>query len=240
MSAGPVKDSKEVSYDGGLTGSLDIPEPAAGGDASTFLDPYHAPLTYQSTPSLNESAAVTLEPFFPVSAPNRIRSGVLVRDDPTTGVHVPTIAQTPQLQDVNGTPVATGTGSANKPLLLPTALDPGFIDPSQIQNPTEPNPNNRTSLAKVGTFPSAKDPPSPGVRLSFDDPTVQQGQDWTVTYEGVLPGTNGIVADISSTTASTRSRSRRRAPTCARRASRTGTSASTARTRRWTRWNPPV
>ncbi len=199
MSAGPITQAGTV-YDGGLTGSLDIPQSDAGAapDSSTFLDPYHAPITYQGI--ISESAAVTLEPFFPVSAPNRIRSGFLLRNDPTAGVHVPTIAQPPELQDLNGTPVTTLSQPGTlRPLLLPTTLDPGFIDPSQIQNPTEPDPNARTSFPTVVTFPAAKNPPEPGVRLSFDDPTVQQGQDWTVAYEGVLPSSNGIVADITTT-----------------------------------------
>ncbi len=199
MSAGPIADRSGIRYDGGLTNSLDIPQPAAGPpDASTYLDPYHAPLTYQS--AISESAAVTLEPFYPVSAPHRVRSGFLVRNDPTSGVHVPTIAETPQLQDVNGTPVTTsGPASATKPLLLPTVLDKGFIDPSQIQNPTEPDPNLRTSFTPVITFPDPQNLPPPGIRLSFEDPTAQQNQDWTVTYEGVLPSPSQIVADIGST-----------------------------------------
>ena len=199
MSAGPITQAGKV-YAGGLTGSLDIQQPDAGAtpDSPTYLDPYHAPITYQA--SISESAAVTLEPFFPVSAPNRIRSGFLVRNDPTAGVHVPTIAQPPELQDLNGTPVTTLSQPGTlRPLLLPTTLDPGFIDPSQIQNPTEPDPNLRTSFPKVVTFPASKNPPTPGVRLSFDDPTVQTGQDWTVAYEGVLPSSNGIVGDITTT-----------------------------------------
>jgi hypothetical protein len=35
--------------------------------------------------------------------------------------------------------------------------------------------------------------------VSFDDPTVQADQDWTVSYEGVLPNASGIVADMAST-----------------------------------------
>ena len=34
---------------------------------------------------------------------------------------------------------------------------------------------------------------------SFDDPTVHADQDWTVSYEGVLPNTSGLVADMAST-----------------------------------------
>jgi hypothetical protein len=190
---------------GQITGSLDVPEPDAGAgpDGGADLDPYHVPLAYQvgtmPVNSLMESPAVTLEPFFPVSAPHRIRSGVLVRNDPTSGVHIPNLVGTPQLTDVNGTPVATsGRAGVANPLLLPTTLQPGFTDPTTVQNPTEPNPAARiTFTADGGTFPDPATSPTPGVRLSFEDPTVTQNQDWTVTYEGVLPSSNGIFANIA-------------------------------------------
>ena len=200
----PCRRPDPMQY-GQITGSLDVPEPdaGAGADRGSNLDPYSVPLAYQAgaNNSLAESPAVTLEPFFPVSAPHRMRSGVLVRNDPTSGVHIPNIVGTPQLTDVNGTPVATsGQAGVADPLLLPTALDPGFTDPSTVENPTEPNPAERTSFATAdaGTFPNPKTSPPPGVRLSFEDPTVVQNQDWTVTYEGVLPSSSGIFADISS------------------------------------------
>jgi hypothetical protein len=188
---------------GNMTGSLDVPEPPpVDGD----LDPYHAPLAYQGLNQLKESPAVTLEPFFPVSAPNRVRSSVLLRNDPTSGNHVPALVQPPQLSDVNGNPVPTsGKAGVAEPLLLPSGLEPGFIDPTIFQNPTEPNPLARTVIPGTpdgggATTPNPQDSPPSGVRLSFDDPTVQQGQDWTVTYEGVLPSSPGIVATIEPTT----------------------------------------
>ena len=52
---------------GTFTGELDVPQPAA--TSTSDLDPYHVPLAYSNDPSLAEAAAVTLEPFFPVSAP---------------------------------------------------------------------------------------------------------------------------------------------------------------------------
>ncbi len=113
---------------------------------------------------------------------------------------MPNLVGTPQLTDLNGTPVPTsGQAGVAEPLLLPTVLQPGFVDPNAVQNPIEPNPTVRVPLASVadaGTFPDPTASPTPGVRLSFDDPTVTANQDWTVTYEGALPSSNGILADI--------------------------------------------
>jgi hypothetical protein len=184
--------------DGGITGSLDVPQPDAG---TNDLDPYHTPLAYQGG-TLAESPAVTLEPFFPVSQPHRLRSNVLLRNDPSSGNHVPNLVSAPQLTDINGAPVVTsGMAGTAEPLLLPTVLQPGFADPSAVQNPTEPQPGARVPLAGAanqGTVPNPMKPPTPSVRVSFDDPTVQFNQDWTVTYEGTLPSSNGILADIAS------------------------------------------
>src|ERR1019366_1671082 len=113
--------------------------------------------------------------------------------------------------DVNGNPVATsGKAGVAAPRLLPTGLEPGVADPTMFQNPTEPQPPTRTGIPGTpdggvdgGFPPNPQDSPPAGVRLSFDDPTVQQSQDWTVTYEGVLPSSPGIVATIGSTTPGT-------------------------------------
>jgi len=210
MAVGVIADPSNpgITYDGGITGVLDIPQPSAGpGD----LDPYHAPITYNS--AISESAAVSLEAFFPVSAPHRLRSNALLRNDPTSGVHVPNLIGLPQLFNASGAPVSTtGASGATNPLIFPAPLPPGFFDPTYVQNPTEPNPNARTVtsplLASAGAlgapipaplFPTVSGSVSPGVRVSFDDPTAHIDQDWTVTYEGALPTVNGIAANIRST-----------------------------------------
>ncbi len=41
----------------------------------------------------------------------------------------------------------------------------------------------------------------PGVRLSLDDPTAHIDQDWTVTFEGVLPGAGQIETNVSTSDA---------------------------------------
>jgi hypothetical protein len=210
LAIGAVTGPDGVTYDAGVPGSLAVPEPAAGpGD----LDPYHAPVTYNA--AIGDVAAVTLEQFFPVSAPNRQRSAFLLRNDPVTGLHLPNVLGAPQLFNVNGAPVAVALNGSSS-LLLPTPLPAGFIDPTYVTSPAEPNPNGRgaytsptagiasdagileTTLGGV-LVPGSPNTAAVGVRVSLDDPTAHQDQDWTVTYEGALPTVNGILADIAST-----------------------------------------
>jgi hypothetical protein len=207
MAAGQVKDlaSPPVVYDagGGQTGLLALPQPEPGStpDAGQF-DPYHTPLAYNS--AISESAAVTLEPFFPVSAPHRLRSTYLLMNDPVSGVHMPYLTGTPGLFDVNGAPQPTsGTDALTRPQMLPTMLPPNWLDYSYLVNSTEPNPDLRTYVSDFAAgscgYPASLQPPGstgPGVRMSFDDPTPHADDDWAVTYEGVLPTVSGVVADM--------------------------------------------
>ncbi len=173
----------------GMTGLLAAPQPDAGAPgSSTFLDPYSAPCTELPPPAGRGTSAVTQEAFFPVSAPNRMRSGVLLRNDPIAGNHAPNIVGTPALTDMTGAPVSVSTAGGVPPLILPTALPSGFIDPTLVVNPTDP-PYQQRSLVDAGTT-------TPNVRLSFDDPTASQDQAWSVSYEGALPTSTGIAADI--------------------------------------------
>jgi hypothetical protein len=215
MSLGPsVNDYAGVAYSGpasgiGMTGSLDLPEPGPSPLTSDF-DPYHAPLTYNSLIS-GDTEATTLEAFFPVSAPNRIRSNFLLRNDQTSGLHIPNELGAALLFDVNGSLVGTNvTGGSSAPLMLPTPLPPNFFDPSYLQNPTEPDPNSRVAstagmvsnagqMASPGVLlPGSSQTGPAGVRVSFDDPTAQQDQDWTVTYEGALPSVTNIALEMFS------------------------------------------
>jgi len=187
---------------GSITGVLDVPQQPPTGP--TDLDPYHAPVVFN--PNIG-TAGVTEEAFFPVSAPNRLRSNFLLSNDPTSGVHVPNLLGLPQLFDVNGAPVAiTGASATTKPLILPTALPPDFADPSYWLDPTAADPSQRNPTSDklassasqtAGTFlPDTPDTSPPAVRISFDDPTAHIDQDWTVTYEGALPTVSGIAADM--------------------------------------------
>jgi hypothetical protein len=209
MAIGAVTGPDGVTYDAGVPGSLAVPEPAPGpGD----LDPYHAPVAYNA--ALGDVGAVTLEGFFPVSAPNRARSAFLLRNDPVTGLHIPNMLGAPQLLNSSGAPVAVSLNGTS-PLLLPTPLPAGFVDPTYYTNPAEPNPNGRgpytspslgvandagimqTTLGGV-LVPASPNTAAVGVRVSFDDPTAHQDQDWSVTYEGALPTVSGIAASIAS------------------------------------------
>jgi hypothetical protein len=128
------------------------------------LNPYHVP----SAPP----ESVSQELFFPVSSPHQPRSTFLLRDDATSGKHIPYLTSTPTLTSVESVPpTLTGPGSEASPKLRPTSSSPG---------------GNATGTEEVG------------VRLSFDDPNVHFNQDWTITYEGKLPGFEGLPGTLST------------------------------------------
>jgi hypothetical protein len=135
------------------------PRPTSGDD----LDPYHAPLLDNG----NETA-VTRESFFPVAAPHRMRSAAFLRDDPSSGRHIPFLSAAPTIER-NGTPLPLiGEGSDATPRIHPTALS------------------------------GATDTASNGIRFSFEVPDVHLDQDWTVTYEGALLGFDGVAATLET------------------------------------------
>jgi hypothetical protein len=190
------------------TGALDFAEPDASGPAD--LDPYHVPVAWPA--SLSPSAtlsAVTQEPFYPVSAPNRPRSSFLLRNDPTSGIHIPYVLVTPQLTNNAGAPQSA---DPTEPVILPTVLPSGFVDPTTYTSPVDPHDNYLgvpatgteadASKSDAGAAMASQEPGSPetvpGVRVSFDDPTAHIDQDWWVTYEGALPATSPVVANVFS------------------------------------------
>jgi hypothetical protein len=208
-----VSTSPDAGLDGGagaqiafgVTGSLEVPEPAA--TDTNDLDPYHAPYTY----TFNGAQATTDEAFYPVSVPNRMRSNFLLRNDPSSGQHVPNLIAPTLLFDLNGAPLPTGAGpGAVNPLLLPTPLPAGWVDPTYFQNPSNPDPSQRApttaelanATAQAGSpvvlLPGSATSAPPGPRLSYDDPTSHIDQDWTVTYEGAIPTVNGLAMDVAS------------------------------------------
>lgn len=146
-----------------------------------------------------------------MSAPHRLRSNYLLLSNSITGTFVPNLPAIPALFDVNGAPLATGTGGRNQSQMLPTLLPPNWVDYSYLQNTLEADPNERTfSSPEIATgscvYPDTLLPAAsgnaastPNVRISFDDPTAHQNQNWAVTYEGVLPTTaSGFVADLDT------------------------------------------
>ena len=194
-------------------GALDLPESMATGP--TDLDPYHVPTAWPAglDPSATVSA-VTQEPFYPVSAPNRPRSGFLLRNDPTSGIHIPYVLSEPLLTDSNGAPLSSA--DPNEPVMLATVLASGFVDPSTYTSPIDPHDNylgtpavsadagvSTSDAGDAGMALASTEPGStgtvPGVRVSFDDPTAHIDQEWWVTYEGALPTASPLVANIFST-----------------------------------------
>jgi hypothetical protein len=199
-----------------------IAPPESYPDPSNPTDPYHAPFSFQT---YDTNQPTTTEWYFPVSAPHRERSEYLLRTDVTNGTHAPELLGTPQLFS-NGAPIATsGDQAVANPSLVPT--DTHYVDPSLQTNDTG-NPATRTSLftpveitpvaavlpdggVEAGTpFPSitlAQSAPgaTPGVRFAWEDPLTQINQNWTVTFEGELPGfydsSNNplVVADVVAT-----------------------------------------
>jgi hypothetical protein len=198
MASDPDAGGGEAGVTTGMTGQLDLPEPAPSD--SNDIDPYHAPLVYDTdikVPS-TDTTGVTLEAFFPVSAPHRARSSILLAQSVVGGSILPALTGQPQLFDVNGAPLSTSSGPGQyNPLLLATPLSPGYFDPHYVVNSFEPDPASRQALALPVVTPTSQ--PAPSVRISLEDPTAHQIQDWTVTYEGVLPNTNGISADLLNT-----------------------------------------
>ncbi len=168
------------------------PDPASPSD----VDPYHAPSTVQSLPG-GLSSPVSLESFFPVSAPHRARSSYLLRRDAEGGARVPLLASIPQLQFSDSPVSLAGLPGLGKPLLLPTATT--FRDPAYETTPEALDPNARGAADPnaIVTPPTTGDANvAPGVRFAWEDPTVHFDQDWTVTYEGALPGIDQLALTL--------------------------------------------
>lgn len=143
-------------------------------------DPYGVP----TLTSADETARVTREAYFPVSAPHRLRSAFLLRNENDTegGDRVPKIPAGITLSQGN-TPLDTiGANAELNPLLQPTAAT--FADPS--------NTVDTTTTADGGAARVA------GVRFSYEVPDVHLDQDWAVAYEGALPYFTGVRGRLSS------------------------------------------
>ena len=112
----------------------------------------------------------TEETNFPISATNRPRSLYLLKSDTTNGSHLPYVVGQAQLLE-SGAPLvlrAKGYPTLVGPLVKPN----GLVDASVL---SEPN-----------------------VRFSNEDPTVHFDQDWTLTYEGIIPGFDGVAATLAT------------------------------------------
>jgi hypothetical protein len=112
--------------------------------------------------------STTDEAFFPVSVPHRLRSAVLFKAAAATGKQIPYITGTPSIDRLGSSLPVAGEGSDATPILRPT-LERG------------------AELALA-----------PGVRFSFEVPDVHVDQDWTVTFEGALPGFDGFEGTLAT------------------------------------------
>jgi hypothetical protein len=164
--------------------SLEVTEQIPSGPND--VDPYHAPSTYDCRPGANGGSPISLEAFFPVAAPHRPRSEFYLRNDPSTGVHVPNLASAAQL-NVLGTPENTMPDAGGVTPYMSPAFGFAF-DPGSLSNPTDPNSSDRGNGAIV----------SPGIAFSWEDPTAYVDQNWAVTYEGTIPAYDGVAAFLSS------------------------------------------
>ncbi len=181
--------------DGGTGPGLLVPssitpaEPAA--TSASDLDPYHAAITAELTPTTRtRSAAVTLEGFFPVSAPHRSRSVQFLRNDPSLGNHLPRIDVLPQLY-VNGAVQVASLDETRPPILLPPSPEDRWdpdSEPIVAKDTSEPDP--------LRPLPAL---PAPNVRFSFESPEVHLDQQWTITYEGKGASVKGLAGVISTT-----------------------------------------
>ena len=138
----------------GQTGALDFPEPPSTGPND--LDEYHAP-TRLPIRDLGRARARRSRPIYPVSAPHRdALERRCCQDDPNSGPHIPGLVNIPRLFDQNGSPVQTGSGVPETPLILPTQLSPGFVDPSQ--GPGDPAETGPAALLRDARGPCPRHP----------------------------------------------------------------------------------
>jgi hypothetical protein len=142
--------------------------PEPAPSGSDDLDPYHAPIAPPN--------AVSDEIFYPVSTPHRMRSDSLLVSDVRGGLHVPRLDGTPAI-NANGVPLAfAGPGADKTPLILPTAT-------------ALPTTAADGTLSLVSAL---------GVSFAHEVPDVHVDQDWKLSYEGVIPGFEGVSAVVKT------------------------------------------
>lgn len=118
--------------------------------------------------------------------PNEPRSGSFIASNTDTGRHLPGIQGFPILQNKEGDVITPGE---NGPIMRATLPGTGAIPTISVSG--EP-----TALTAEGL---AEDPDGAraAVLMNLEDPRVHVAdQDWTVTFEGALPGFAGHVGDL--------------------------------------------
>jgi hypothetical protein len=164
---------RPVALGSDQVGALAQPEPNPFG--ANDIDPYHAPLAQAGATDAGLNS-VSNESMWPIIQPHHIRSAFLVENDTigTNGLHNPTLVAAPLLL-VNGAPTST-TGNPAAILTATTPEAPLDGDAGVALSPATP----------------------PNVYVAHDVPDVHIDQTWSVTYEGVLPGFDGLAATIST------------------------------------------
>lgn len=119
--------------------------------------------------------STTDEAFYPVSAPHSLRSFFFLRDDSATGKHIPYLSGPPNVGRKGQALPVSGPDSAGTPRLRPT------------------------TAATATTTGDAGASSDIGISFSFESPEAHVDQDWTVAYEGALPGFDGLSGVLSST-----------------------------------------
>lgn len=157
-------------------GVLALSQPAAvAGD----FDPYHVP-------SANP-LWVSQESFFPVSAPHRMRANDFLIPD---GNRIPFLSAVPTITSTGATqPPLVGPGHESTPRLRPT------LSPAELSR--KATKQDDKTQAEKDAEQAARE--LIGIKLSFDTPEVHVDQDWTVTYEGKLPGFDGLPGTLDTT-----------------------------------------
>ncbi len=161
---------RPIYLNGAPPGALALAQQVAG---SGDLDPYKAPTAGPDSGISVDGGVnqwVTNEGFWPVIQPNRVRSVNLLEDDPTGGLHAPALTTTPILL-VNSAPVSL----TDRPYPVLTGALPEFAS-SVVSSPQN----------------------VPNVFMAHDIPDVHVDQTWNIVYEGVLPGLDGIVANVGT------------------------------------------
>ncbi|HEX4517208.1 MAG TPA: hypothetical protein VH054_26870, partial [Polyangiaceae bacterium] len=163
-----------------FSGALAVPELAPTSNAD--FDPFHVPIAPGSATDAGVSS-VSQETMWPIFEPHRVRSLNLVLDDTvgTNGLHDPNLLSTPQLL-VNGAPISLTPATPVLGAALPEC--PSWVPPGQSCNVAD------------GVVPKNS---TPNLFMAHDVPDVHVDQTWNVTYEGVLPGFDGLAAVISTT-----------------------------------------
>jgi len=117
---GGTKILAAVIHDGKAHHAAKAPTPTGGPEsivaaiavAFVALRRPKAPLVFAAGPNITPptTSGVTLEAFFPVSAPHRVRSSLLLAQSGGGGVVLPALSGQPQLFDVNGAPLSVSAG----------------------------------------------------------------------------------------------------------------------------------